>query len=280
MNPHRIKAARPGHPLETKRLFLFCFLLIITGAAFFSCHTPGEKKAEPDSVPAPAKDSSTPGNTVIEPELKLLNPDSLADKGKNHPDDYYYSFIEKKMKTWMNFMRKHHPGFSIRTFTDKGAAGFSSLHHGKFMPPLNQEDSLHTAFHCYSPDRRFIADIYSQRYFFAEENGMYTVEGGDPESGIELISVEDSTWYLIQYTGSAQSYSEVAWINEHQFIVTGSLSDYTGKDFVVRYNFQVFDIAGNSILYFGDEKQYTVSSSGPDLPDYVSVKFPPVPANR
>lgn len=225
------------------------FLLLFSGCE--SNSQPQEKDTAVIAVPA-SKDTVYFDHTDT-----IYIPDSVKDA---------IVFPDKALSKWVSFYKKHYANFDPHTFKAGTKHRFSFDQAQPFITPETHDDSLAQLLYCWSPDKNYIVDIYSVRYFFVEHNGKTTLEGGDPESGIRLTSLKKKTTWLIAYTGSMQSFDDVAWIDSTHFVVTGDIS--ISEDSLQPY-YEVFDLEQRTAGWFDGPIVRRKNSKS-----YLCTKFP------
>lgn len=235
-------------------------MILLTGCS-------GNKSGQPVSFDSVSDKDTNQQTTEIQPEIYFIQPDS--GKYKNpFPEKDFASLIEKKLSKWLNYQKQNHPSLDIRKFNRSNELGFSSMQHWPLKREFNHDDSLSEHLRSYSPNRKFAVDIYSGAYIFWENNGKTFLSGGDPESAIYLTDFNDSTVHQIQYTGSAEGFQDIIWIDPERFLVTGSI--YLQPD-SIQLNYQVFDLRSRTKLYFTSENMPVTKEKSKN---YICIKFP------
>jgi hypothetical protein len=240
------------------------FSILILFFASCSDNPLGEKKM----VSSDSQKQIDTSTAVIKIDSTQLSVDTSTLKRIQYTNDEYILFLKNGLSDWVNYYKTKYPDFDVSKFTRSNVyVPFENLEFGKFHSPKSKEDFLeYSLLNRWSGDQKYFVDIYSIRYSIEKVNGKYLLEGNDPESGITLTKLSDSTICRIAYTGSEDSFEDVNWIDDTRFVVTGS--SFTSSQDSIQPFFGIFDIIKKQILYF-KYKNLPVKNG----PSYFSKKF-------
>lgn len=222
---------------------------------------------KPPGQPVALDTASKKDSAIHPPEIVFVTGDSVA-KEDSLPDEDFAFFIEKNMRKWLRYEQQAHPGLNLHSFSRSNPHGFSSIRNVRFTRPKNHDDSLNQLLGCVSPKGNFIVDIYSQRYIW-EEKGKTILSGGDPESGINLVCLRDSSSHLIEYTGSEEGYDDVAWIDNERFLVTG-YNNYFRAD-SIQLDYKVYNLRTKTLICFSSA---VLPAGKKQKHSFLCLKFP------
>ena len=236
------------------RNFIFPHLPVFFLLLLSACESNSKPQEKDTTVIAGAASKDT---VYFDHTDTILIPDSVKDA---------IVFPDKALSKWVSFYKKRYANFDPHAFKAGTKHRFSFDQAQPFTSPATHDDSLAQLLYCWSPDKNYIVDIYSVRYFFVEHNGKTTLEGGDPESGIRLTSIKKKTTWLIAYTGSTQSYEDVAWLDSTRIIVAGNMETDNGS---LQPYYTVYNVITRETTWF----------MGPIVPprkgkSYLCTKFP------
>lgn len=138
---------------------------------------------------------------------------------------YIWNVMEAKMPKWIEFSRKHDPGFDISNFYLEKSTVLKPITEYSFTEYSPQgPDSLYSVYYyIYSPDSTKFLDIYSATAELSTKNDTI-MAWFQPDGAAWLTDVKNGKKSMFINCGTACGCDEAVWIDNDSFIITGAIT--------------------------------------------------------
>lgn len=135
------------------------------------------------------------------------------------------SVLEKKLALWIRFCKSTDPLFELHGFSKPFSVGFQAELEDSDSGRIDKD--MLKYFYIPSSGNQTLLDIYSYRCMMDWDSvaHMPHIEGGDPESTIEILDTKKHIRKRILMVGSEEGFDDACWITKDIFLVTGSRRD-------------------------------------------------------
>lgn len=123
------------------------------------------------------------------------------------------------LKRWIDFYKDQHSTFDLNNFKFEGCTNEKSSMINEFEPSKEYLD-LYKTLLVYAPDSSAFIDMDSYNFFLErDKKGNLIGMGGDPETEVALINLNDHTHTRLMYVGTTTIIEDVQWINKTKVVI-------------------------------------------------------------